>query len=300
MGAFFPDYEEDQQNQNNESGTGEQESYTQTRQRVNVVLHVPVKHIRPNPHQPRKEFDEQRLLDLSNSIQRHGLIQPLTVHPLGDDRYELISGERRLRAAKLAGVEEVPAYIREVEDDDILAFALIENIQREELNPIEVATGYQRLMEECNYTQEDVARKIGKNRSTITNMLRLLHLPDFIQAAIRDEKISMGHARAVINVEDVEAQKKLVEYAINEDLSVRQMEEAVRKYQQQGNKAKKTAKQQERSREEEAIYRSITSKLRDKLSTKVDIKSKKKGGEIRIAYYSDDELDRIIRLFENI
>ena len=299
LGAFFPDYEEDQQGENKQQDKESGNYYADPGKRVNVVMELPVNNIRPNPHQPRKEFDEQRLLELSDSIQRHGLIQPITVHHLGDDRYELISGERRLRAAKLAGVDDIPAYIREVNDDDILAYALIENIQREELNPMEVAMGYQRLMEECQYTQEEVARKVGKNRSTITNLLRLLQLPDYIQAALRDEKISMGHARALINVENKGDQKKLLEEAVEKEYSVRQVEEAVRKLQKKRAAEKEGAPNKDKE-EHQAVYREITNQLRNKLSTKVDIKSKKKGGEIRISYYSNDELDRILKLFENI
>ena len=299
LGAFFPDYEEDQQGENKQQDKESGNYDADPGKRVNVVMELPVNNIRPNPHQPRKEFDEQRLLELSDSIQRHGLIQPITVHHLGDDRYELISGERRLRAAKLAGVDDIPAYIREVNDDDILAYALIENIQREELNPMEVAMGYQRLMEECQYTQEEVARKVGKNRSTITNLLRLLQLPDYIQAALRDEKISMGHARALINVENKGDQKKLLEEAVEKEYSVRQVEEAVRKLQKKRAAEKEGAPNKDKE-EHQAVYREITNQLRNKLSTKVDIKSKKKGGEIRISYYSNDELDRILKLFENI
>ncbi|MDZ7774059.1 MAG: ParB/RepB/Spo0J family partition protein, partial [Balneolaceae bacterium] len=182
LGAFFPDYE----GEGKDAPEGEgRNPAADPKARVNVVLHVPVQNIRPNPHQPRKEFREESLRELAHSIESHGLIQPITVRYLGEKRFELISGERRLRASKQAGLREIPAYVREVEDDQILSFALIENIQREDLNPIEIAVGYQRLVEEAGLTQAEVAEKVGKNRSTVANMLRLLNLPAFVQAALR-------------------------------------------------------------------------------------------------------------------
>src|SRR5699024_8636609 len=175
-----------------------------------------------------KEFDEQRLQQLASSISKHGLIQPITVRYIGEKRFELISGERRLRAAKLSGLDKLPAYIRAVNDEDILSYALIANIQREDLNPLEVALGYQRLVEEADYTQAEVAERVGKNRSTVANMLRLLSLPAFIQAALRDEQISTGHARALISVDDPEDQKAIFKKVIKKGYSVRQTEKAVK------------------------------------------------------------------------
>jgi ParB family chromosome partitioning protein len=210
LGAFFPDYDDRSSEDSEEKNQEKSESlYLDPQKRVNVVLRVPVQNIRPNPHQPRKEFNEERLKQLADSIQDHGLIQPITVRYIGEKRFELISGERRLRASKLAGLKELPAYVREANDEEIISFALIENIQREDLNPVEIALGYQRLIDEVGYTQADVAEKVGKNRSTVANMLRLLNLPAYVQAALRDESISMGHARALITIESEEDQKKI-------------------------------------------------------------------------------------------
>ncbi len=299
LGAFFPEYDEGEGSQaskkESEGADTEGSEYVEPQQRVNIVLEVPVDNIRPNPHQPRTEFNEERLQELSDSIKAHGLIQPITVRYIGEKRFELISGERRLRASKLAGIEEIPAYIREVNDEDIISFALIENIQREDLNPIEVAMGYQRLIEEADYTQAQVAERVGKNRTTITNMLRLLNLPAFIQAGLRDEKISMGHARALLPVEDEEDQKEIYNKIIDKGYSVRKTEKAVRALNKEEEKSEK-----ESDEGNKALYKEISDRLRRKLSTKVNIKSKKNGGEIRIEYYSDEELDRLLDLFDSI
>lgn len=294
LGAFFPDYDVGE----GAGKTGDGQSagtYIDPHKRVNVVLHIPVGDIRPNPHQPRKAFKEESLEELAGSIKKHGLIQPVTVRYIGDKRFELITGERRLRASKLAGIEEIPSYVREVNDEDIISFALIENIQREDLNPIEIAMGYKRLIDECNYTQAEVAEKVGKNRTTITNTLRLLNLPPFIQAALRDSKLSMGHARALINVENHGIQEDIFKKAVENDYSVRQIEEAVRLA---GRQKQKVPKGEER--QEHAFYNEISTRLRRKLSTKVNIKPKKDGGEIRIEYYTDEDLDRLLELFESL
>jgi ParB family chromosome partitioning protein len=304
LGAFFPEYEDDEgasnkgdQKSNQQEGEkGGESPYVDPKQRVNIVLHVPVENIRPNPHQPRTEFDEERLGELSHSIKKHGLIQPITVRYIGEKRFELISGERRLRASKLAGIDEIPAYIREVNDEDIISYALIENIQREDLNPIEVALGYERLIEEAGYTQAEVAERVGKNRTTITNMLRLLNLPAFIQAGLRDKKISMGHARALIPIEDEEDQEAIYNKIIDKGLSVRKTEKAVRDLEKEDEKSSKKDQKDEHS----AFMKEISNRLRRTLSTKVNIKSKKNGGEIRIEYYSDEELERLLDLFDSI
>ncbi|MEX2462974.1 MAG: ParB/RepB/Spo0J family partition protein [Balneolaceae bacterium] len=294
LGAFFPDYE-------NESTDKEKPEFkTKTvvpidpAERVNVVMDIPVGHIRPNPHQPRTDFNEVALDQLASSISKHGLIQPITVRYLGQKRFELISGERRLRATKLAGIPEIPAYVREVNDEDVIAFALIENIQREDLNPLEIALGYQRLIDECTYTQHEVAERVGKNRSTVTNTLRLLQLPDFIQAALRDESISSGHARSLINVKSEEDQRKLLKNIIAKSLSVRQTEELVRTFDKKTEQKRKPADQSINN----PFLNDLANKLRGRLSTKVSIKKKGKGGEIRIEYYSDDDLERLIQLFD--
>jgi ParB family transcriptional regulator, chromosome partitioning protein len=296
LGAFFPDYEDD-------SGKKEQETEKvktvvpiDPAERVNIVLNIPVAHIRPNPHQPRSDFNEEALEQLSASIEKHGLIQPITVRYLGQKRFELISGERRLRATKLAGISEIPAYIREANDEEIIAFALIENIQREELNPLEIALGYQRLVDECSYTQSEVAEKVGKNRTTVTNTLRLLQLPDFIQASLRDESISSGHARALINLKNEHDQRQLLKKIISKSLSVRQTEDLVKSYEKKSEQNRTKPAPVKRN----PFLDDFSNRLRDKLSTKVNIKEKAKGGEIRIEYYSDDDLERLIQFFDEM
>lgn len=296
LGAFFPEYE--QEGQEKKAGKGDEKTKMavpiEPAERVNVVLEIPVGHIRANPHQPRKEFKEEALEELADSIKKHGLIQPVTVRYIGEKRFELISGERRLRASKLAGVEEIPAYVREVNDEQMIAFALIENIQREELNPLEVALGYKRLMEECSYTQGEVAERVGKNRSTVTNMMRLLQLPDFLQAALRDEIISTGHARALINVEKSADQKRILKKITKKSLSVRQTEKLVRSLQNKKETAGNEKKVQNRS----PFLEQIQKQLRNNLSTKVDIRQKGDGGEIRIEYYSNDDLERLLQIID--
>lgn len=304
LGAFFPDYddpssEEVEKKEKQKKGT--ENVYLDPQKRVNVVLRVPIQNIRPNPHQPRREFNEARLEELADSIKNHGLIQPITVRYIGEKRFELISGERRLRASKLAGLDELPAYVREVNDEEIISFALIENIQREDLNPIEVALGYQRLIDEVEYTQAEVADKVGKDRSTIANMLRLLNLPAYLQAALRDKKISMGHARALINIDSEEDQKKVFDDIIENGYSVRQTEQAVRSIGEEKEKSSPKRKSSKKDADRHTpIFKEISSRLRRTLSTKVNIKPKKNGGEIRIEFYSDEELERLLELFDSI
>ncbi|HZX62867.1 MAG TPA: ParB/RepB/Spo0J family partition protein, partial [Bacteroidales bacterium] len=173
---------------------------------VGAIAHIAVEKIEPNPFQPRMQFNEEELAELTLSIQAQGIIQPITVRKLGYDKYQLISGDRRLKAARLAGLTEIPAYIRVANDEQMLELALVENIQREELNPLEIAISFQRLLDECKLKQEELSQKIGKDRSTIANYIRLLKLPTEIQIAIRDKKISMGHARALITIDDVKTQ----------------------------------------------------------------------------------------------
>lgn len=293
LGAFFPEYQEEGK-PHSSAKEGVEKNIVQPEDRVNAVLFVPVEHIRANPNQPRKEFDNERLDELAESIRKHGLIQPVTVRYLGEKKFELISGERRLRATKLAGLKEIPAYIREANDEQSISFALIENIQREELNPLEIAMGYKRLVEEFNYTQAEVAEKVGKNRSTVTNMLRLLSLPDYLQSALISNQITMGHARALISIEDAELQKKIFDKTLKEGWSVRQIEEAVRKF-EATSAAKKKKKESVNP-----FYEDISGRLRKTFSTKVNVHPKKEGGEIRIEFYSDDDLERILSMFDQL
>lgn len=292
LGAYFPDLNKKE----NDEETNINNPFISQSIVVNSTKFIDVSHIRVNPNQPRKEFDELRLQELSQSIQDHGLIQPITVRSIGSNRFELISGERRLRATKMAGIDEIPAYIREADDNQSIAFALIENIQREDLNPIEVALAYQQLIDECDLSQEQVAKQVGKNRTTVTNMLRLLNLPPIIQAALKDRKISMGHARSLLSIQDEELQEKMLHKTIEEDFSVRQVEDAVRKILN-----KSTAKKQRAVKSDNEIHlKAISKRLETKFSTKIDFKKKQKGGEIRIDYYSEEDLERIISLLESI
>ena len=294
LGAYFPDMNKELDS----SETEIKNPYIEIKEPINSILFIPVTQIRPNPNQPRKDFDELRLQELSDSITQLGLIQPVTVRHLGSSKYELISGERRLRATKMAGLNTIPAYVREATDNDSIAMALIENVQREDLNAIEVALGYQQLIDECSLTQEEVAKKVGKNRTTVTNMLRLLNLPAFIQAALKDGKISTGHARSLLSLENEKDQEALLNKAIEEDFSVRQIEDAVRSY----NESKKSKKAKPLTKRDEfAIHLdAISKRLRTKFSTKVELKKKNDGGEIRIEYYSEEDLNRLLQLFESL
>jgi ParB family chromosome partitioning protein len=260
---------------------------------VNTVLRVPIEDIRPNPHQPRQEFEQDALFELAQSIRQHGLIQPVTVRSIGEGRFELISGERRLRASRLAGHKDIPAYIRDAEDDDMMAMALVENIQRADLNPIEVAIAYQRLIEEFEITQAEAAERVGKSRTAVTNSLRLLQLPAAVQSAIRDATVSMGHARALINVRDEKLQESILKRIIAQDLSVREVEDIVR-----GLEKKQPVKPRKGS-DVSPHHQALVGRMRDVLGTKVDLKATAEGGQIRIHYYSDDDLDRILQLIES-
>lgn len=297
LGAYFGDVDSPgAESQNPVLNVSEFEKLD-VRQKVNVILNIPVGSIRANPFQPRLDFDELKLGELADSIKIHGLIQPITVRHIGEDRYELISGERRLRASKMAGIETIPAYIREVNDDDVIAMALVENVQREQLNPIETAMGYQRLIEECDLTQEEVARRVGKNRTTVTNMLRLLNLPAFIQSALKRNQISIGHARALLTIENPRTQEQLLNKIIDNDWSVRQIEQAVKQVSLKGRASNKLLSRKD---QKDLELMQISNSLKNKLSTKVQIRRKSQGGEIKIEYYSDEELERLLNLFDSM
>lgn len=297
LGAFFPDVDKDGKAIEPKVASSEVLQQLDPREKVNVILHVPVGSIRANPFQPRTDFDEIKLNELADSIREHGLIQPITVRHIGEERYELISGERRLRASRMTGLEVIPAYVRDVNDEDIIAMALVENIQREQLNPIETALGYQRLLEECDLTQEVVAKRVGKNRTTVTNMLRLLNLPAFIQSALKQNRISIGHARALITIQDERVQEQLLNKIIDNDLSVRQVEEAVKTY---SNRKKSTPKPLSKKDQKDIELMQLATNLQNRFSTRVNIKRKSQGGEIKIEYYSDEELERLLSLFESM
>ena len=266
------------------------------------VVDVKVSNIRPNPYQPRTTFDEDALDELAASIEQLGIIQPLTVRSLGDGQYELISGERRLRASRRAGLERVPAYIREADTEAMLEMAIVENVQRENLNPVEVALGYQRLIDECTLTQEQVAKKVGKKRATVANFLRLLKLPPRVQAALRDQTISMGHARALITVDDTAVQVDILTDILENGLSVRGVEQRVRDWQQNKNAPESakttTSKLPPPATRDNILIQNFASQLRARLSTQVHIKHKSnsEGGKIEIEYYADEDLERLMEL----
>jgi ParB family chromosome partitioning protein len=251
--------------------------------------------IETNPFQPRKHFDENSIKELAESIRVHGIIQPLTVRRLTQNRYQLISGERRLQASKQAGLKSVPAFIRSANDQQMLEMALIENIQRENLNPIEIALSYQRLITECNLKQEELGERVGKNRSTVTNYLRLLKLPPDIQIALRDNKLSMGHARAIINIENADAQLYVFKKILAEDLSVRKVEEIARQI-SSSVKSKGTVKSEKDSDSRE--INKLQNKLSSHFGTKVSVKSDGRKGEIKIPFLSIEDLNRILEILK--
>ncbi len=253
---------------------------------------INVNFIETNPYQPRTYFDQEALAELAESIKVQGIIQPITVRQIGKDKYQLISGERRLQASKMAGLMQVPAYVRTANDQQMLEMALIENIQRENLNSIEIALSYQRLITDCNLKQEELGDRVGKNRSTVNNYIRLLKLPVEIQVALRDNKISMGHARAIINIGDREQQLIIYRKTISEEWSVRKVEDAVRAL-QAGIIEEKTGRKPNAIKQEMV---SLQYKLSSYFGTKVVIKSDEKNkGEIKIPFTSQDELDRILQ-----
>ncbi|TDQ08835.1 ParB/RepB/Spo0J family partition protein [Pedobacter metabolipauper] len=261
----------------------------------NAIGHINISDIETNPYQPRTEFDQVALNELSESIRVQGLIQPITVRKQSEGKYQLISGERRLRASKLAGLTEIPAYIRNANDQQMLEMALIENIQRENLNAIEVALSFQRMLDECSLKQEQLGERVGKNRSTVTNYLRLLKLPPAIQISIRDQKISMGHARALINVDQVEKQLFIHDEIIDKGLSVRKVEELVRSINSVQVKPKPAKQPAAASFEYQKLQRDLASKF----STKVKLKVGENGkGAIEIPFVSEDDLSRILELLD--
>ncbi len=255
------------------------------------VNRIPIDSIAINPKQPRRDFDEQALNELAASIRLHDIIQPVTVSQLPNNKYQLISGERRYRAGKIAGLKDIPAYIRQANDQQLLELALIENLQREDLNAIEVALNYKRMMEELQYTQEQVAERMGKERTTVTNYIRLLKLPPDIQLAVRNGSISMGHSRALVNVDTVDKQLYIFNEIKEKGLSVRQTEELVRQLYKNNEGAVKTS-------EKSALppaYKRIEDNLASHFGTKVKLAHSKKGhGSISIDYYSLQELNKIL------
>jgi len=252
---------------------------------------IAVQDIEPNPKQPRRDFEETALQELAASIKTHDIIQPVTVSKLSNGKYRLIAGERRWRAAKLAGLKDIPAFIRQANDQQLLELALLENLQREDLNAMEVALSYKRMMDELEYTQEQVADRMGKDRSTVANVIRLLKLPPDIQLAVRKGTLSMGHARALIALELVDAQLIAYKEIIAKGLSVRQTEALVQQLKKQLPAVKKSKNSTSAS-----PYRRIEDKLATHFSTRVRIKQSKRGdGQLIIEYYTTEELNKILR-----
>ncbi len=264
--------------------------------KANKIDEIPIASIAVNPYQPRNDFNEEALNELAESIKVQGIIQPITVRKLDEDSFQLISGERRLQASKIAGLNNIPAYIRTANDQQMLEMALIENIQRENLNAIEIALSYQRLLTECDLKQEELGDRVGKNRTTVNNYMRLLKLPPDIQAALRDKKITMGHARALINIEDISKQLDIFKKVVINDLSVRKTEALVREMQSNA-----TEKQPPSAKGKELSYemREMRTKLSSHFGTKVDVVDKGGNkGEIKIPYVSIDDLNRILEIID--
>lgn len=260
------------------------------------IREVELSKIEANPFQPRSKFDEEALEELATSIREIGLIQPITLRKNGDDRYQIIAGERRFKASQKAGFESIPAYIREAKDDGMLEMALVENIQREDLDSIEIALSYQRLMEECKLTQENLSSRVGKKRSTIANYLRLLKLPAVIQKALREKEISMGHARAIINIDDPETQVMIYDQIIKYGFSVRKVEEIVRDLNSEDDEKPNNTRKRKFPKE----YQSVKTQLDKLFSSRIGFSMNEKGkGKIVIPFKSTKDLERIVKIIEN-
>jgi ParB family chromosome partitioning protein len=259
---------------------------------VGAIANIPLENIESNPFQPRDSSQGELLEELSRSIREQGVIQPITVRKLGYDKYQLISGERRCKAALMAGLKEIPAYIRIASDQQMLEMALVENIQRDDLNPLDVAGAYQRLIEECNLTQEVLSERVGKNRTTITNYIRLLKLPAEIQLALKKNMITMGHARALLSVDKTESQVFHMKIIIEKELSVREIEKIIRDMQ-----SLDIGKTKKPRRKLPVRYQNIKDDLVEKFGTNIDLKRNTKGkGSIVISFESDEDLERIISI----
>ena len=268
------------------------DSIAETKQLVGAVSEIEIEQIEVNPFQPRTDFDQDTLQELAISIKELGIIQPLTVRKLGYDKFQLISGERRFRASQIAGMKTVPVYVRIANDQEMLEMALVENIQREQLNPVEVALSYQRLIDECKLTQEKMSTRVGKKRSTITNYLRLLKLPAEILAGLRDESISMGHARALVNVKNAESQINIFRDAINNGFTVREIEQIVKDF----GDSSYTKTTRNRSKTLPSFeHQKLANDLTNKLGKDVKLKVSKNGkGKIEIPFNSNDDLHNLI------
>jgi ParB family transcriptional regulator, chromosome partitioning protein len=268
---------------------------------VGTIAHVPLDMIQANPFQPRTDFDNQSLEELAASIREQGVIQPVTVRKSANGKFELISGERRCRAAQLAGISSIPAYIRSANDQEMREMAIVENIQRENLNPMEVALGYQQLIEDCNLTQEMLAERLGKSRPSITNQLRLLKLPAEIQIGLRQDLISAGHARALLGVDNIQTQLEIYQDIIEQGLSVRDVEEIARNIAnpQEDPEDEQTPGKARTKSDNNSKFADLQKALSAFYGAKVQIKSKTGGkGSLVINYSSEEEFERIIQLVQ--
>ncbi len=266
---------------------------------LHSISEIPISQVQANPFQPREEFEETALNELAESIKVHGIIQPITVRKLGYDSYQIISGERRTRASRLAGLTTIPAFIRLADDQGMLEMALIENIQREELNAMEIAFSYKRLVDECSLNQEQLGERVGKNRSTVNNYIRLLKLPDNVQAAIRDGKITMGHARAIVSVDNPDEQQFLFQKMMDEGMSVRQIENLVRSAHERKETEEEDKLPEARAKKADlpAAFVEIQKTLTSKLAVKVKIRADERGrGSVQIPFKSQQELKKILDL----
>jgi ParB family chromosome partitioning protein len=255
------------------------------------VIEIPLHELRPNPYQPRKNFSEESIEELAASIREHGVIQPIIVRKVLKG-YEIIAGERRYRASAAAKLEHIPAVVREFTDQQVMEIALIENIQREDLNAMEVAVAYQALIDRFSLTQEELSAKVGKSRSHIANFLRLLQLPDEIKEYVSRGTLSMGHARALVGVQNSKLQKELAEMTIRQQWSVRELEEALQKNNEKADKKAKT-----KAKKKDPFVARLEEQLRDAFKTSVKVKHHKNRGKIEFTYYNEDDLERLLSLF---
>ncbi len=268
---------------------------------MSSISEILISEIEPNPDQPRKHFDAEAMMELSESIKQIGVIQPITLRKVDGHKYQIIAGERRFRASKMAGLTSVPAYIKEINDELMMEMALVENIQREDLNAIEIALSYQNLLELCSYTQEQLSDRVGKKRATVSNYLRLLRLPGEIQVGIKDRKIDMGHARALINIADPVKQLDIYEQILKNNYSVRKVEEIVR-LMNKGEEPEESSNSEKEAKDKlPEEYLLLKERLKDLFHSKVDLARSAKGkGKITIPFANDEELEKIMDIFDSI
>lgn len=295
LDALFPEKSTQVKQQNSKTEKNDLSAALEKNAKNDGVLMVKLSKIEPNREQPRKKFDEDSLLELSESIKQYGVLQPLLVSDK-KDYYEIIAGERRWRAAKIAGIKEIPVIIREFNNQETVEISLIENIQREDLNPVEEALAYKRLIEEFHLKQDEIADRVSKSRTAVTNSLRLLKLDPRVQNMVIEEMITAGHARAILGISDPDTQEMVAARVFDHKLSVRETEEMVRKILNPSKKKEKTS-----NPAEDAVYETLEEKMKGITGTRVFIRRKKNNkGKIEIEYYSRDDLERIIDLFESI